>query len=92
LLVLHHNISFSNCIQAILIVLFNLKNSIMKNSINLGKTLTRSEMKNVSGGTSIPALPGYKCGSEICSHYQACCTRESASGQTVYYCTTTACL
>lgn len=61
----------------------------MKNAVNLGKILTRDEMKKTLGGT---ALFGYQCGSETCSRYQACCTRENASGQTVYYCTTTACL
>jgi hypothetical protein len=61
----------------------------MKNAIDLGKILTRDEMKNVLGGIG---LYGEKCGSTVCSKYQACCTRENAQGQTVYYCTTTACL
>jgi hypothetical protein len=61
----------------------------MKNVINLGESLTRDEMKNISGGIG-PI--GEKCGSETCSIYQACCSQENASGETVYYCTTAACL
>ncbi len=61
----------------------------MKNVITKGKILTKKDMKNVFGGFG-PI--GEKCGTETCSRYQACCTRESASGGTVYYCTTTACL
>jgi hypothetical protein len=59
----------------------------MKNSIQSEKVLTKEEMRKVMGGFG----PGEQCGTQVCSKYQACCTRESASGGTVYYCTTTAC-
>jgi hypothetical protein len=61
----------------------------MKNSIALGKILTRDEMKKIIGGT---ASFEFQCGTHICSRYESCCSYENASGQIVYYCTTTACL
>jgi hypothetical protein len=60
----------------------------MKNETKSAKVLTKDDMKKIMGGIGI----GEQCGTEVCSRYQACCTRESASGGTVYYCTTTACL
>jgi hypothetical protein len=70
-------------------LLINFKTKNMKNAINSGKILTREEMKNLVGGLGVF---GTKCGTETCSKYQACCTSGGASGQTVYYCTTAACL
>jgi len=59
----------------------------MKNASKLGKTLTKNEMKAVVGGFGI----GEKCGNTVCSKYQACCSRDTPTGE-VLYCTTTACL
>jgi hypothetical protein len=63
----------------------------MKNSINLGKTLSREEMKNIVGGIGGPIF-GTTCGTQICSKFQACCSTETPSGQIISHCTTTACL
>ncbi|TDW97479.1 bacteriocin [Dinghuibacter silviterrae] len=60
----------------------------MKNETKFGKVLTKNEMKKVQGGIG----GGESCGTETCGKYQACCSRDGANGQTVYYCTTTACL
>lgn len=60
----------------------------MKTTIQSGKALTKADMKNIFGGIGV----GQPCGTQVCSRFQACCSRENASGQTVYYCTTTACL
>lgn len=61
----------------------------MKNAIQSAKPLSKTEMKNVVGGIG-PIQT--KCGTQVCSKYQACCSRDGANGTTVYYCTTTACL
>lgn len=60
----------------------------MKKFTDLGKSLTKDQMKNVIGGIGI----GEPCGSTTCSRFQACCSREGANGQIILYCTTTACL
>lgn len=60
----------------------------MKNLTKSGKALTKDQMKNVFGGIG-PI--GEKCGTQVCSRYQACCSRDTPTG-TVLYCTTTACL
>ena len=61
----------------------------MEKSVKFGKILTRDEMKQIVAGT---ALFGSQCGTLNCSREESCCSRENASGQTVLYCTTTACL
>lgn len=61
----------------------------MKNAIQSAKPLTKAEMKKVLGGIG-PI--GEKCGTTVCSKFQACCSRDGAGGTIIYYCTTTACL